>query len=264
MKLFQPLSHVVPVSRLLASAVSVPVRTAAAVATTASALTVASVETVAGCAATAAAAGVGLTTMPARRAAALMSSAPVGESLARVAGELVGGKPSRRSWRGGNRCWIEVRGLDNTDVGQQLAAAVLDAVRNEPGVAVAQLNHAVSRVVVWVDDDGATLAELCDVVSRAEDKARTAAGDPPRQPATDLPADDVVQARAVATVAVNAAGLATALVARALSWPRLPAGLAAAVTVVDFQPRLRRFVEDYLGPANADTAVAPPPPPPTH
>ncbi|MCW2689073.1 MAG: P-type ATPase, translocating, partial [Mycobacterium sp.] len=51
-------------------------------------------------------------------------------------------------------------------------------------------------------------------------------------------------------------GLCAVAAGRALTWPRLPVGLAAVVTVVDYQPRLRRFVEDRLGPSAADTALA--------
>ena len=38
--------------------------------------------------------------------------------------------------------------------------------------------------------------------------------------------------------------------------PRLPQGLTAVVTLVDYQPRLRRLVEERLGTAAADTALA--------
>jgi cation-transporting P-type ATPase I len=228
----------VPVSRLLRSAAWVPLRTARLAATTTSALAVLTVET----AASAVTAGTALATTPVRRATALVSSAQVGPSLARVAGELVGGEPSRRCWRADNRYWIEVCGLDDTAVGHRVAAAVLDAVRDQPGVAAAKLNRAISRVIVWVDADGPTLRELCAVIDTAENDARAGAGHSGRNDRTELPADDIVLARGVTTVAVNAAGLGTALVGRALRGPRLPAGLAAVVAVVDYQPRLRRLI----------------------
>jgi cation-transporting P-type ATPase I len=245
----------VPVSRLLRSAISVPLRTAGLAATTASALTVLTVET----AAAALTDGTALATTPLRRATALVSSAQVGPSLARVARELAGGEPSRRCWRADsadNRYWIEVCGLDDTPVGYRVAAAVLDAVRDQPGVASAKLNRAISRVIVWVDADGPTPRKLCAVIDTAENDARAGAVRSGRNDRTELPADDIVLARGVTTVAANAAGLGVALVGRALRGPRLPAGLAAVVAVVDYQPRLRRLIEDRLGSPNTDTALA--------
>jgi cation-transporting P-type ATPase I len=245
---------VAPVGRLVRGSVSLPLGTVAAATTTATALTAASVQTLAGCAATAAAAGAGAASMPVRHGITAMSS--IGGSLAQVAGELVGAEPRRRCWRGGNRSWIEIRGLDDRASGQRVAAAVLAAVRSQPGVALARLNYPLSRVIIWVDGDEPTLPDLCAVVSTAEDSTRTASAGTGRQHPSDLPADDVMLAHGVASIAANAAGLGAALVGRALSWPRVPAGLAAVVTVIDYQPRLRRLIEDRLGPRAADTALA--------
>jgi cation-transporting ATPase I len=246
----------VGVSRLLRGAVSLPLHTVAAAAKTASTVTAVSVETVAGCAAAAVSAGVGLATTPVRRSVALVSSAGVAESVTQVMGGFVGGKSSRRSWQGGERCWIEVRGLNDAEAGSQLGAAVLDAIGDQPGVLSAQLNYPLSRVIVRVDGREPTLAALCDVVNTVEDRMHQSGDRPRRVPPTDLPADGVVLADSMVSVAVNAAGLCAALAGRVLLWPPLPAGLAAAVNVVDYQPRLRKLVEDRLGTTAADAALA--------
>ena len=156
----------------------------------------------------------------------------------------------------GNRLWIEVRGLGDSRCGRQLAESVLDAVRAQPGVASAQINYPLSRVIVGVDDDGPSMRTLCDVVAAAEKRARESHAEPHRDQPTELPADGVVLANSMVAATASAAGLCAAVAGRALLWPRLPAGLAAAVTVVDLQPRLRRLVEDRLGFSAADTALA--------
>jgi H+-transporting ATPase len=172
-------------------------------------------------------------------------------AVADVAAEFVGGTRSRRCWRADNRCWIEVRGLDHDN---SLGDVVMQKLSAHPGVRWVRLNFPLSRVVVGIDGDTADLSELCDVIAAAEEQA--ANGAKPASHSVDLPADGIVLAASVAAAATSAVGLATTLAGRALMLPRLPQGLAAAVTLVDYQPRLRRMVEDRLGTAAADAALA--------
>jgi cation-transporting ATPase I len=198
--------------------------------------------------------GVGLVTMPLRLGADLMSGSGSIESVARVAREFVGGPPSRRCWRGGGRAWVEVRGLTGAS-GPTVAATVLAAVRAHPGVASADVNFPLSRLVISVAGDGPALDELCDVVDGAEVRAGRAGPAAVRQRVPDLPGDGVVLAGRLAAVTANAAGLCAAVAGRALGLPRLPGMFSAAVTVVDYQPRLRRLIEDRLGSVAADTVI---------
>lgn len=165
--------------------------------------------------------------------------------------ELAGGKPSRRCWINENRCWIEVRGLDG-DESTALGRALLEAVRSEPGVLTVELNLSLSRVVVTVDEGGPTMERLCRLVDDVEHDAGVEPGGEP----TDLPADGVVLASKVIAATASAVGLCTATAGRALMWPALPAGFTAAVTLIDYQPRLRAVVERRLGRSAADTAIA--------
>jgi H+-transporting ATPase len=197
--------------------------------------------------------GVDLVTVPVRAAAGLPGGQVV-SSIADVASELLGGKPSRRCWRGDKGCWIEVRGLDETAPGDRLGELVVQQLRAQPGVRWVKLNYPLSRVVVRADDDTTSISKLCDVVAAAEEQA--ADGTSGTRLAIDLPVDGIVLAASVAAAATSAVGLAATLAGRALLWPRLPAGLTAAVTVVDYQPRLRRLVEERLGPNAADAALA--------
>ncbi|MGB3895646.1 MAG: hypothetical protein WA942_15495, partial [Mycolicibacter sinensis] len=81
---------------------------------------------------------------------------------------------SRRCFRGAQRAWVEVRGLDGADAAE-LATAVLSAARALPGVTSVRLNHPLSRLVVGLDSSGGndgndvvSLRELCRVVADIE------------------------------------------------------------------------------------------------
>jgi H+-transporting ATPase len=193
------------------------------------------------------AAGVGLVANPGRVHSAVI------ESLTEAASIVLGGKPCRRRWRNDERCWIEVRGLADSETGDRLAALVVQHVLAQPGVLSATLNYPLSRVVVRVDGDAAALVDLCDAVAAAEKQAGLPAA---HGAAIDLPADAAVLAGHALATAANAVGLAVALTGRALLWPRLPDAFNAAVTLVDYQPRLRRVVENRLGTTAADAALA--------
>lgn len=211
-------------------------------------------ERLVGGAATVVTAPVALAAASARR---LTDAAPSQESVGAVVTavkELAGAKPSRRCWRNENRCWIEVRGLSG-DNGKELRRAVLESVRAEPGVRTVGLNHSLSRVVITVSDNGPTMERLCQLVAAVEHETEPSTGNARNTP-TDLPADGIVLAGKIIAATANGVGLCTALAGRALMWPALPAGLAAAVTLVDYQPRLREVVEQRLGRSAADTAIA--------
>ncbi len=175
-----------------------------------------------------------------------------GESVARALSEIAGATPRRRSWARDGRMWIEIRGVD----GDGDFDALLDAVRARHGVVSAEINRPLSRLVVRVDDHGPTMGEVCDIVADAEARARQLQEGTPRRRPTELPADGVARTNNLIAATASAAGLAATLAGRALHWPRLPPGVAAPVTVVDFQPRLRRPIEDRLGTSGADTALA--------
>jgi cation-transporting ATPase I len=198
--------------------------------------------------------GIGLATMPLQLGAGLLSGIRSVESVPAVAREFVGGTPSRRCWRGGGRAWVEVRGLTGPQ-GREVGAAVLAAARAHPDIRSADLNYPLSRLVVSVPDSGPALHDLCDLVDGAEDRGGRAGVRVGRQPPPDLPGDGVILAGRLAALTASGVGLCTAVAGRALGWPRLPGVFSAAVTVIDYQPRLRRLIEDRLGPVAADTVI---------
>ncbi len=179
-----------------------------------------------------------------------IAAIPLREGARALTGDLPHETLSRRCWRGESRAWIEVRGLDDADPGE-LSVAVLDAVLAHPGVASASLNHPLSRVVVTLGDGDTSLRDLCHVIDDAERRCRATN----KTSATTLPGDGVVAATRAVTLAANAAGLGVALAGRALRWPRLPIGVQAPVVALDYQPWLRRMLEDRIGGPATDTVL---------
>jgi cation-transporting P-type ATPase I len=184
-----------------------------------------------------------------------IATIPLREGARALAGDLSRETLSRHCWRGDSRAWIEVRGLDGTGSGE-LGLIVLDAVRAHPGVTSASLNYPLSRVVVEIGDQDTSLSELCRVVDDAE-KCCSPYRDPeaPTSSPASLPGDGVVLATRAVTVAATAAGLGIAATGRMLRWGRLPNPIVASVTFFDYQPRLRRLLDDAIGGPAADTVM---------
>jgi cation-transporting ATPase I len=191
-----------------------------------------------------------------------MAAIPVREGVKALSVELPSPVLSRHCWCGEERAWIEVRGLDGPD-GAELGRAVADAVRGCPGVTSVGLNRPLSRLVVGLDGDQTLLRDLCRVVDDAEKRSRRihraerrpkAPRDATAHPKA-LPGDGLLLATKAVAVGATAAGMGAAIVGRAMRWPRLPAGVEAVVVAVDYQPRLRRVLEDRIGQSATDTVM---------
>lgn len=186
-----------------------------------------------------------------------IAAIPLREGTRAISGELPQGIPgtlSRRCWRGRERAWIEVRGLDGAADGQ-LGRSVLDAVLAHPGVASAALNYPLSRVVVTLGDADTSLRDLCRVVDDAERRCRRTPGVTSARPPASLPGDGVGTAIRAVTLGANATGLGIALAGRALRLPSAPGSLQAVVTLIDYQPALRRLLAGSIGGPATDSAL---------
>ncbi|ELB89669.1 cation transporting ATPase, partial [Rhodococcus wratislaviensis IFP 2016] len=113
--------------------------------------------------------GLGVASYGGTVAADLIST--TARTATQIATEVLGGTPARRTSSGHGRAWIEVRGLDGPR-GDDVAATVLGAVRETAGVAGAELNRALSRLVVTVDEHGPSVARACVPWSRARRMSR--------------------------------------------------------------------------------------------
>ena len=184
-----------------------------------------------------------------------MAAIPVREGVKALSDGLPAPTLTRHSWRGKGRAWIEVRGLDGPG-GTELGRAVVDAVRARPGVTSASLNRPLSRLVVTLNGDQTSLRELCNVVDEAEKRYRSV-DTTKRQPRPDaLPGDGLLLATKAVGVGATAVGVGAAVAGRVLRWPPLTYGFEAAVVAVDYQPRVRRLLEESIGQSATDTLLS--------
>ena len=168
-----------------------------------------------------------------------------------LSGEVSRSTLTRRCGRGDGRMWVEVRGINGAD-GAARGRAVVDALRAQPGVTNVSLNRPLSRVVVEIDDDGASLDDLCSVLDNAEKPY----GSADFTGADSLPGDGLLLVTRGAMVAVNAAGFAVAVAGRALRLPAAPIAVEAVSAIANYQPWLRHVLEDRIGTGATDTALS--------
>ena len=187
-----------------------------------------------------------------------MAAIPVREGARALSTGLPAPTLTRHSWRGRGRAWIEVRGLDGPD-GAELGRFVVDAVRARPGVRSVSVNRPLSRIVVALTNDQISVRELCRDVDEAEKRWRTSYSVDTRRRDTrpkPLPGDGLLLATNALGVGATAVGVSAAVAGRVLRWPHLFDGVEAVVAAVDYQPRLRRLLEDRIGHSATDAVLS--------
>lgn len=157
-------------------------------------------------------------------------------------------------WRSGSeRLYIGVHGVTH---GGALVRAVESELRGHPMVHWVVVNAALGSAVIACDDD-VSLDELIDSIESVEGAFPTEATRKPQRPvgAGGPGAADATRRAATALVA-DAVGLSVAGAGRLLKKTPLPVEIAALVTYVEHQPRLRGAVENALGPWRADVVLS--------
>lgn len=162
------------------------------------------------------------------------------------------GRSSRRLWTGDQRIHIEVRGLDRPE-GAAIAHAVERAVAEVPGVAWAQMDLVLHRVVA----SGAALSppQLVETIEAVEAVYSVSACRFPLD-AAEHPGDREPLVRHALALGADVAGLGLGVVGRVLRATPLPVEAASVASVVDNEPRIRHFLESHLGTPTADLGLA--------
>ena len=164
------------------------------------------------------------------------------------------GRRSRRSWVGNGRAHIEVRGLSGPRSGE-VAAQLKAELERLAGVDWAEVNVALGRVIVAIEGDEPDVGDLIEAVEAVEkalgvDRERFSHDQP------EHPADIEPLQRNLTAMAADVIGLGVSTSARLLHAVPIPGELAAIVSFIDSQPRLRRLVGEAVGPPVADLALA--------
>ncbi len=185
---------------------------------------------------------------------------------AAAAAELLGGNRPRRRWSGNGRAWIELRMLDGSR-SAEYAAVVEETIGSLAGVARAQLNWPLSRLVVDLGENGPPVEQLVLMVDAIErvfaepaDRREPSRESGPEKAGSstvlDIPGDAAEVVNRVSLLAAKVTALGVSAVLQAVRAPRLPRAFAAATTFAEAQPDVRRIFERALGRSRADAVLA--------
>ena len=183
------------------------------------------------------------------RRAGEVAVAKTGEALDR----LNPGRRRRRAWSCKERAHIEVRGVDRPE-NDALRVQVERALERVRGVRWARVNPVLGRVVVALDEDGPSLDDLLGVVAAVE-RARHIEREPFPLDRPEHPCDVEPIRRHAIALGADALALGGVAFGRLLQLSPVPTELAALVSIVDNEPRLRQFLEHHLGRAPTDLGL---------
>lgn len=162
---------------------------------------------------------------------------------------------TRRSYLGRTRAHIELRALSQSEY-RALGEALDRGFRELLRVRWVEVYPEVRRVVVTFDDDAYTLEELLSVVELAE-RTIGVYDAPFHEAAWEHPGDDETIERLVVGMAADAVGVVLGFGLRVSPLPslRIAGTLASVLTIVQTSPRLRRPLDERLGPNRADLGM---------
>lgn len=164
------------------------------------------------------------------------------------------GRRRRRHWVGNGRAHIEVRGLDLV-AAAALRRDVQESLVSMPGVAWAEPNPLIGRVVVAMDEDQLDVAALIGCVEAVE---RRHGVEGVRFPLDrpDHPGDDAPIFQHAVALGADLAGLALSGIGRFSGMARLPHPAAAVLAFVQNEPRVRAALASQIGHVPADIGLA--------
>ena len=164
------------------------------------------------------------------------------------------GRRNRRVSVVGDRAHIEVRGLGDPKR-PGLHAAVRKAVEELDGVDWAEVDAIVGRLVFVFDPESVELDDVLSTIEDVED-AHDAADERFPHDRPEHPGDREPIQRQLFAIAADAAGMGYATASQLLHFAPIPAEIPGLVSFVDSQPRVRRLLEDRLGPPATDVVVS--------
>lgn len=165
------------------------------------------------------------------------------------------GRLTRRSSVVDDRAHVEVRGvMDSTRPGL-VASSVIEALEAVKGVQWAEVDAIVGRAVILFDPSEVELDDLVSVIEDVEEAHGVAEERFPHH-RPDHP-DDIapIQRRAMA-VGADLIGLGFVVAGQTMHLARIPAEIPGLITLADSQPRIRKVLEERIGPPATDLVVA--------
>lgn len=154
----------------------------------------------------------------------------------------------------GGRAHIELRGAHRPH-GHLLAAAAKRAIEDIDGVEWAEVDGIVGRVIVVFDPEAVSAEDLVETLETVED-VHDALDERFPHDRPDHPADREPLQRQLFAIGADVAALGLATTLQSLHLVGIPTEIPGAVSFVDSQPRVRRFLESKIGRPGTDVTVA--------
>ena len=164
------------------------------------------------------------------------------------------GRSHRRVWARRGRAHVEVRALHQPGR-EDLARRVEKALRGIDGVHWTEINAVLGRVIVDFDSDVLDVDDLIDVVAGVEEAQQVHRERFPLD-RPDLPGDVEPIRRVSAAIVADLTGLGLTAFGNLLRATPLPIEAASVLSMIESEVRLRRILEDRLGPALTDLGLA--------
>jgi cation-transporting ATPase I len=164
-------------------------------------------------------------------------------------------KRERRSYLGRTRAHLELRDLSESEH-ELLEESLERAYAALPQVRWIEVHRELSRVVITFEDGAYTLEELRRVLEQVE-LSQGVASAPFSQVAWEHPGDDETAERIGAGMVADAFGAVFGFGLRFSPIPasRVAGTLASLVSIVQTSPRLRRPIDERVGPNRADLGM---------
>ena len=154
----------------------------------------------------------------------------------------------------GGRAHIELRGAHRPD-GHILAAAAKTALEAIDGVEWAEVDGIVGRVIVVFDPESISAEDLVETLETVED-VHDALDERFPHDRPDHPADREPIQRHLFAIGADVAALGLATTLQSLQVVGIPTEIPGAISFIDSQPRVRRFLESKIGRPGTDVTVA--------
>lgn len=164
------------------------------------------------------------------------------------------GRRHRRVSVVGDRAYIEVRGTQG-DRHQAIRTALRTQLERFAAVDWAEVDAATGRLVLAFDPDSVEIDDLVDAVADIEHAHGVAEETFPHS-RPDHPSDDAPIKRHLFALGADAVGLGVAAIGQATRISGIPAEIPGVISLIEYQPRTRRFLENRLGNPATDALLA--------
>jgi len=164
------------------------------------------------------------------------------------------GRKRRRSWVGEGKAHIEVKTAQR-EGSESLHERLRHGLESLDGVDWAEVNAVAGRVVVAFDGDVVDPADLIDAVEEIEE-AHGVDAERFSHDAAEHPGDGETVRRAVLALGADVIAVGVSFAGALLRSTPIPVEVGSVASFVDEQPKVRRVVEDAVGPTVADLGLA--------